>query len=143
MRGFVLGYEMCASRLISWGVATQVLAKKMVAIMELSKQGHYDFSLCSFVIPIARAAGNTFFSAITILYHVTLCFFPSLYFINMLLITCYYAHSHAASEVIPSRNSRCHNSRCHNKETTMIPPLQNVSTPTPSVNKKYSAEGHL
>lgn len=41
----------------------QVLAKKMVAIMELSqqqlsKQDHYDYGLRSFVIPIARAAGK-------------------------------------------------------------------------------------
>ena len=41
----------------------QVLAKKMIAIMELSqqqlsKQDHYDYSLRSFVIPIARAAGG-------------------------------------------------------------------------------------
>lgn len=40
----------------------QVLAKKMIAIMELSqqqlsKQDHYDYGLRSFVIPIARAAG--------------------------------------------------------------------------------------
>jgi len=38
------------------------LAKKMIAIMELSqqqlsKQDHYDYGLRSFVIPIARAAG--------------------------------------------------------------------------------------
>lgn len=43
----------------------QVLAKKMIAIMELSqqqlsKQDHYDYGLRSFVIPIARAAGTTF-----------------------------------------------------------------------------------
>lgn len=36
----------------------------MIAIMELSqqqlsKQDHYDYGLRSFVIPIARAAGNT------------------------------------------------------------------------------------
>lgn len=42
---------------------TQVLAKKMIAIMELSqqqlsKQDHYDYGLRSFVIPIARAAGK-------------------------------------------------------------------------------------
>ena len=42
----------------------QVLAKKMIAIMELSqqqlsKQDHYDYGLRSFVIPIARAAGKT------------------------------------------------------------------------------------
>lgn len=41
----------------------QVLAKKMIAIMELSqqqlsKQDHYDYGLRSFVIPIARAAGK-------------------------------------------------------------------------------------
>lgn len=41
----------------------QVLAKKMIAIMELSqqqlsKQDHYDYGLRSFVIPIARAAGE-------------------------------------------------------------------------------------
>lgn len=41
----------------------QVLAKKMIAIMELSqqqlsKQDHYDYGLRSFVIPIARAAGS-------------------------------------------------------------------------------------
>ena len=41
----------------------QVLAKKMIAIMELSqqqlsKQDHYDYGLRSFVIPIARAAGQ-------------------------------------------------------------------------------------
>jgi len=40
------------------------LAKKMVAIMELSrqqlsKQDHYDYGLRSFVIPLARAAGAT------------------------------------------------------------------------------------
>ena len=40
----------------------KVLAKKMIAIMELSqqqlsKQDHYDYGLRSFVIPIARAAG--------------------------------------------------------------------------------------
>lgn len=40
----------------------QILAKKMIAIMELSqqqlsKQDHYDYGLRSFVIPIARAAG--------------------------------------------------------------------------------------
>eukprot|EP00232_Nephroselmis_pyriformis_P029065 CAMPEP_0182867354 /NCGR_PEP_ID=MMETSP0034_2-20130328/8675_1 /TAXON_ID=156128 /ORGANISM="Nephroselmis pyriformis, Strain CCMP717" /LENGTH=4528 /DNA_ID=CAMNT_0024999703 /DNA_START=83 /DNA_END=13669 /DNA_ORIENTATION=- len=40
----------------------KILAKKMVAIMELSqqqlsKQDHYDYGLRSFVIPIARAAG--------------------------------------------------------------------------------------
>ena len=40
----------------------RVLAKKMIAIMELSqqqlsKQDHYDYGLRSFVIPIARAAG--------------------------------------------------------------------------------------
>jgi dynein heavy chain len=38
------------------------LAKKMIAIMELSqqqlsKQDHYDYGLRSFVIPISRAAG--------------------------------------------------------------------------------------
>ena len=43
-------------------LAVQVLAKKMIAIMELSqqqlsKQDHYDYGLRSFVIPIARAAG--------------------------------------------------------------------------------------
>lgn len=43
---------------------SQVLAKKMIAIMELSqqqlsKQDHYDYGLRSFVIPIARAAGNS------------------------------------------------------------------------------------
>ena len=42
----------------------QVLAKKMIAIMELSqqqlsKQDHYDYGLRSFVIPIARAAGQS------------------------------------------------------------------------------------
>ena len=42
--------------------AAKVLAKKMVAIMELSqqqlsKQDHYDYTLRSFVIPISRAAG--------------------------------------------------------------------------------------
>jgi dynein heavy chain len=42
----------------------QVLAKKVIAIMELSqrqlsKQDHYDYGLRSFVIPIARAAGMT------------------------------------------------------------------------------------
>lgn len=42
---------------------SQVLAKKMIAIMELSqqqlsKQDHYDYGLRSFVIPIARAAGS-------------------------------------------------------------------------------------
>ena len=40
----------------------KLLAKKMIAIMELSqqqlsKQDHYDYGLRSFVIPIARAAG--------------------------------------------------------------------------------------
>ena len=45
------------------GMLAQVLAKKMIAIMELSqqqlsKQDHYDYSLRSFVIPIARAAGR-------------------------------------------------------------------------------------
>ncbi|GMH41208.1 hypothetical protein BSKO_09118 [Bryopsis sp. KO-2023] len=40
----------------------KILAKKMIAIMELSqqqlsKQDHYDYGLRSFVIPIARAAG--------------------------------------------------------------------------------------
>ncbi|KAG1668463.1 hypothetical protein FOA52_005236 [Chlamydomonas sp. UWO 241] len=43
--------------------SAKVLAKKMIAIMELSqqqlsKQDHYDYSLRSFVIPIARAAGS-------------------------------------------------------------------------------------
>lgn len=42
----------------------QILAKKLIAIMELSqrqlsKQDHYDYGLRSFVIPIARAAGAT------------------------------------------------------------------------------------
>ena len=42
--------------------SAKVLAKKMVAIMELSqqqlsKQDHYDYTLRSFVIPISRAAG--------------------------------------------------------------------------------------
>ena len=42
--------------------SAKVLAKKMIAIMELSqqqlsKQDHYDYGLRSFVIPIARAAG--------------------------------------------------------------------------------------
>ncbi len=46
------------------GMLAQVLAKKMIAIMELSqqqlsKQDHYDYGLRSFVIPIARAAGKT------------------------------------------------------------------------------------
>lgn len=41
----------------------KVLAQKMVGIMELSqqqlsKQDHYDYGLRSFVIPIAKAAGN-------------------------------------------------------------------------------------
>jgi dynein heavy chain len=41
----------------------QALAKKVIAIMELSqrqlsKQDHYDYGLRSFVIPIARAAGS-------------------------------------------------------------------------------------
>lgn len=41
----------------------KILAKKMIAIMELSqqqlsKQDHYDYGLRSFVIPIARAAGS-------------------------------------------------------------------------------------
>lgn len=44
-------------------ILAQVLAKKMIAIMELSqqqlsKQDHYDYGLRSFVIPIARAAGQ-------------------------------------------------------------------------------------
>ena len=49
--------------MFSEGFSTaKVLAKKMIAIMELSqqqlsKQDHYDYSLRSFVIPIARAAG--------------------------------------------------------------------------------------
>ncbi|GIM07381.1 hypothetical protein Vretimale_11536 [Volvox reticuliferus] len=43
--------------------SAKVLAKKMIAIMELSqqqlsKQDHYDYGLRSFVIPIARAAGS-------------------------------------------------------------------------------------
>jgi len=42
--------------------SAKILAKKMIAIMELSqqqlsKQDHYDYGLRSFVIPIARAAG--------------------------------------------------------------------------------------
>ncbi|KAF5831208.1 dynein-1-beta heavy chain, flagellar inner arm I1 complex [Dunaliella salina] len=42
--------------------SAKVLAKKMIAIMELSqqqlsKQDHYDYGLRSFVIPIARGAG--------------------------------------------------------------------------------------
>lgn len=45
-------------------VALQVLATKMVAIMELSqqqlsKQDHYNYGLRSFIIPIARAAGES------------------------------------------------------------------------------------
>ena len=49
------------------GMLAQVLAKKMIAIMELSqqqlsKQDHYDYGLRSFVIPIARAAGKTYSS---------------------------------------------------------------------------------
>ncbi|KAK9823872.1 hypothetical protein WJX72_006072 [[Myrmecia] bisecta] len=49
--------------MFSEGFSTaKVLAKKMIAIMELSqqqlsKQDHYDYGLRSFVIPIARAAG--------------------------------------------------------------------------------------
>ncbi|MCO5575502.1 hypothetical protein L7F22_029303 [Adiantum nelumboides] len=44
--------------------SAKVLAKKLIAIMELSqrqlsKQDHYDYGLRSFVIPIARAAGAT------------------------------------------------------------------------------------
>lgn len=44
-------------------MALQVLATKMVAIMELSqqqlsKQDHYNYGLRSFIIPIARAAGE-------------------------------------------------------------------------------------
>ncbi|EFJ08553.1 hypothetical protein SELMODRAFT_185288 [Selaginella moellendorffii] len=44
--------------------SAKALAKKLVAIMELSqrqlsKQDHYDYGLRSFVIPIARAAGAT------------------------------------------------------------------------------------
>jgi len=43
--------------------SAKILAKKMIAIMELSqqqlsKQDHYDYGLRSFVIPIARAAGS-------------------------------------------------------------------------------------
>jgi hypothetical protein len=55
------------TRLQSWKSAAklrflQILAKKMIAIMELSqqqlsKQDHYDYGLRSFVIPISRAAG--------------------------------------------------------------------------------------
>ncbi|CAM6114547.1 unnamed protein product [Calypogeia fissa] len=51
--------------LFSEGFATaKVLAKKVIAIMELSqrqlsKQDHYDYGLRSFVIPITRAAGMT------------------------------------------------------------------------------------
>lgn len=50
--------------MFSEGFSTaKVLAKKMIAIMELSqqqlsKQDHYDYGLRSFVIPIARAAGS-------------------------------------------------------------------------------------
>lgn len=68
---YCVPYEMCASRLIGWGVATQVLAKKVIAIRELSqeqlsKQGHCDYGLRSFGIPITRAAGNAFLLAIII-----------------------------------------------------------------------------
>lgn len=50
--------------LVSMLPRTQVLAKKVIAIMELSqrqlsKQDHYDYGLRSFVIPITRAAGMT------------------------------------------------------------------------------------
>ena len=53
----------------------QVLAKKMIAIMELSqqqlsKQDHYDYGLRSFVIPIARAAGmSSLFPSLHLSYH--------------------------------------------------------------------------
>ena len=60
------GDEMPMNASVRGGLpAVQVLAKKMIAIMELSqqqlsKQDHYDYGLRSFVIPIARAAGMLF-----------------------------------------------------------------------------------
>ena len=86
--------ELCASILTVWGVNTQVLAKKMIAIMELSqqqlsKQDHYDYGLRSFVIPIARAAGNIFL-------------FCHVY---TLLATCY-EHAYAGFEAIPCHATR-------------------------------------
>ena len=80
----------------------QVLAKKMIAIMELSqqqlsKQDHYDYGLRSFVIPIARAAGD-------ILSFATIC-------------TCSYAPAVIARVlVLRPHPDRCLRIRCHNNE---------------------------
>ena len=80
----------------------QVLAKKMIAIMELSqqqlsKQDHYDYGLRSFVIPIARAAGN-------ILSFATMC-------------TCFCAPARIAHILVLSPHPHlCSALRCHNNE---------------------------
>ena len=78
-----MSYEACISSSVFRAVkcCTQVLAKKMIAIMELSqqqlsKQDHYDYGLRSFVIPIARAAGKHFCCADAQLLHPHL---PSLF----------------------------------------------------------------
>lgn len=56
-------YEFMIQEIHSDLCLLQLLAKKVIAIMELSqrqlsKQDHYDYGLRSFVIPIARAAGS-------------------------------------------------------------------------------------
>ena len=61
----------------------------MIAIMELSqqqlsKQDHYDYGLRSFVIPIARAAGNT------VSFAMYMCFSAPVVSLNVLLLRPYH-----------------------------------------------------